>query len=91
MHFHKKDWEKSDQNSCGSYILEGKVDAFGIRFDLLAWIRYEVQNCCYQLYRFYFEGKNDVWISQVRRVKEIRYFKLNIICKFFHQIKNGDT
>ena len=32
----RKDGEKSDQNSWGSYILVGKVDDFGIRFDLLA-------------------------------------------------------
>ena len=45
--FINKDWEKSDQNSWGSYILVEKVDDFGIRFDLLAWIRYGV--CTYLL------------------------------------------
>ena len=39
-----KDWEKSDQNSWGSYILVGKVDVFGIRFEILAWVRYGVSN-----------------------------------------------
>ena len=39
---HIKIEKKSDRNSWGSYILEGKVDDFGLRFDLLAWIRYGV-------------------------------------------------
>ena len=32
-HVTHTDWEKSDQNSWGSYILVGKVDDFGIEFD----------------------------------------------------------
>ena len=40
--FISKNWEKSDRNSWGSYILVGKVDDFWIRFDPLAWIRYGV-------------------------------------------------
>ena len=33
--FINKDWENSDRNSLGSYILIGKVGDFGIRFYIL--------------------------------------------------------
>ena len=32
---------------------------------------FQAKNCIFG-YRFHFEGKNDVWISQVRRVKMTR-------------------
>ena len=42
MEFINKDFKISDQNSWESYILVGKLDDFGIRFDLLACIRYYI-------------------------------------------------